>query len=137
MVDMIAASIFCIEWEEALKEQARKKHERERKRAWRAANPERDRESARRYRAAHRDEINARMRDWIKKNPQKKRAASKRDYEKNRAARRAKADEWKRAHRGYMPPSIRRKRDEEGKLQYAFSFAVEHGYAVPFWKTRR
>jgi hypothetical protein len=60
MVDMIAASIFCIEWEEALKEQARKKYERERKRDWRAANPEKDRETARRYRATHRDEINAR-----------------------------------------------------------------------------
>jgi hypothetical protein len=125
MVDMIAASIFCIEWEEALKAQARKKHERERKRAWRAANPQKDRETAQRYRAAHRDEINAKMRDWIKKNPQKKRAASRRDYQKNRRARRAKADEWKRAHPGYVPPSIRRKKDEQERLQYSFPFTIE------------
>jgi hypothetical protein len=70
------------------------------------------------------------MRDWIKKNPEKKRAASKRDYQKNTAARRAKADEWNRAHPGYVPPSIRRRTAEAGKMQHRFSFATSSKLGV-------
>jgi membrane-bound lytic murein transglycosylase len=133
---MIAASIFHIEWEDALREQARQKRERDRKRAWRAANPERDRETARHYRAEHRDRINARMREWIRKNPKKKRAASKRDYEKNKAARRAKADQWKRDHPGYVVPLVRRRRREETVLQLMLNFPTrmppsENSFTTP------
>jgi hypothetical protein len=59
-----------------------KRAQNEYKKAWRAANPDKMREQAARYREKHKDQIREYTREWRKRNPERVAATAARYWEK-------------------------------------------------------